>query len=828
MREIEFQVSARTAQLIGRQNVSNAEGAIFELVKNAYDADAKNCLVALIPHYAEIPTYVHRETMFWLNSISSLNLFDYYQPQNSRDTVLVEMPDDARQIFSAELAEIMDLWIIDDGTGMTADVIENQWMVIGTDNKAANTKTRKGRSKTGAKGIGRFALDRLGRDTWLSSRTDDERVEWGVNWDQFENQRTLSEVKALLGEDSLTVKESIIESEYSHVVPVIEEIFDIGSKHTGTAIRVGRLRDQWNENQVESLESSLLSLMPPVEGAREFSVTLHDTREPEKFGAINPSSPTDYDYKLNADFNSKTGIVKFIIHRNEIDMRLVDPDLFEIEELKKRGFNDSSSSANTYQYDKSLEELFNGASEELLESFKSLGDFKFTLYFSKMVVSKKDRHKYPYKSFRSADRKAWYDEYGGVSVFRDTFKVRPYGIRNSQSFDWLSLGQRRSKSPAAISRRGAYRVDPAQVIGILEISRNENPKLDDQSNREGISDSSALKLLKQFLIRIISEFESDRNILFVHLNNLHKAKNQEEQTNQEADKIAADIGKSPSGVSPDQAKTLAESLASRKSQIEALYSELSMMRALSSMGTVLLSFSHELAQLRLTSKDRFRTFSQLLEKYLPSAELSDVKPALNPYHVLTNLAEDDKKVEQWFDFALSSIVSRKRQMLDIDLGGYLEAIKNRWYNLLFSREINLDIYVEPNLLCVINAHEIDFDSIFNNLIVNSKEAFLRSPNIGNRKIKIELLPDVLPGHVRVDYQDSGPGLSPHFSNPHEIFDFNVSTKLDPESGEKSGTGLGMWIMKSVVDEYQGSIAFMSKSELGGFGLSITLPVIEVK
>ena len=168
MREIEFQVSARTAQLIGRQNVSNAEGAIFELVKNAYDADAKNCLVALIPHYAEIPTYVHRETMFWLNSISSLNLFDYYQPQNSRDTVLVEMPDDARQIFSAELAEIMDLWIIDDGTGMTADVIENQWMVIGTDNKAANTKTRKGRSKTGAKGIGRFALDRLGRDTWLS------------------------------------------------------------------------------------------------------------------------------------------------------------------------------------------------------------------------------------------------------------------------------------------------------------------------------------------------------------------------------------------------------------------------------------------------------------------------------------------------------------------------------------------------------------------------------------------------------------------------------------------------------------------------------------
>ena len=43
--EIPFNVSARTARLIGRENVSNAEGAIIELVKNCYDADASEAQI---------------------------------------------------------------------------------------------------------------------------------------------------------------------------------------------------------------------------------------------------------------------------------------------------------------------------------------------------------------------------------------------------------------------------------------------------------------------------------------------------------------------------------------------------------------------------------------------------------------------------------------------------------------------------------------------------------------------------------------------------------------------------------------------------------------
>ena len=48
MKVLPFKVSAKTARLIGRENVSKAEGAIAELVKNAYNADATFCVVAFL------------------------------------------------------------------------------------------------------------------------------------------------------------------------------------------------------------------------------------------------------------------------------------------------------------------------------------------------------------------------------------------------------------------------------------------------------------------------------------------------------------------------------------------------------------------------------------------------------------------------------------------------------------------------------------------------------------------------------------------------------------------------------------------------------------
>jgi hypothetical protein len=142
--QIPFTVSARTARLIGQENFANAEGAIIELVKNSYDADASVCVIIIDP-----------------------------------------VNDSIR--------------ILDNGDGMTESTIRTHWMTIGTDDKKVNFKT-KSRVKTGAKGIGRFALDRLGKSSIMVTKTlESESLVWDVDWNQFENTgAVISDIKATL------------------------------------------------------------------------------------------------------------------------------------------------------------------------------------------------------------------------------------------------------------------------------------------------------------------------------------------------------------------------------------------------------------------------------------------------------------------------------------------------------------------------------------------------------------------------------------------------------------------------------------------------------
>lgn len=63
-RLIGFDVDAYTARLIGRENVSKLEGAVLELVKNAYDADA-NTVCLFISRKAEIVFILWTMELVW-------------------------------------------------------------------------------------------------------------------------------------------------------------------------------------------------------------------------------------------------------------------------------------------------------------------------------------------------------------------------------------------------------------------------------------------------------------------------------------------------------------------------------------------------------------------------------------------------------------------------------------------------------------------------------------------------------------------------------------------------------------------------------------------
>lgn len=55
MEKIKFNVSSKTARLIGRENISDSNGAIIELVKNAYDADADSVYIKFDILFENIP-----------------------------------------------------------------------------------------------------------------------------------------------------------------------------------------------------------------------------------------------------------------------------------------------------------------------------------------------------------------------------------------------------------------------------------------------------------------------------------------------------------------------------------------------------------------------------------------------------------------------------------------------------------------------------------------------------------------------------------------------------------------------------------------------------
>ncbi|ULT25749.1 hypothetical protein KUH03_01755 [Sphingobacterium sp. E70] len=61
MGKIPFKVSARTARLIGRENIATSKGAIIELVKNCSDADSNVCILYFNNKYSEMPHFLNEE-----------------------------------------------------------------------------------------------------------------------------------------------------------------------------------------------------------------------------------------------------------------------------------------------------------------------------------------------------------------------------------------------------------------------------------------------------------------------------------------------------------------------------------------------------------------------------------------------------------------------------------------------------------------------------------------------------------------------------------------------------------------------------------------------
>lgn len=91
-------------------------------------------------------------------------------------------------------------------------------------------------------------------------------------------------------------------------------------------------------------------------------------------------------------------------------------------------------------------------------------------------------------------------EYGNIKVFRDDFRILPYGEMEN---DWLGID---NKHAQAVFRSLGTR----DIIGYVQITKENNPKLKDATNRQGLNeDTPEFHAFKDFIwktIELLQEF----------------------------------------------------------------------------------------------------------------------------------------------------------------------------------------------------------------------------------------------------------------------------------------------------------------------------------
>ncbi|MFA5205949.1 MAG: ATP-binding protein, partial [Lentisphaeria bacterium] len=196
---LNFRVSSGLKTIIGKELITNDFIAVFELVKNSFDAHAKRVNIT----------------------------------------------------FHGLTTDTPKLVIADNGKGMDHDDLLNKWLFVAYSAKKDGTedyrdKIKSSRIHAGAKGIGRFSCDRLGSQLTIYTRRCGVAVgvqRLQVDWSQFERD---------LKEEFISIPVTYTEVESCP--------YDL---QTGTVLEIEGLRDAWDRAKLLDLKHSLERLINP-------------------------------------------------------------------------------------------------------------------------------------------------------------------------------------------------------------------------------------------------------------------------------------------------------------------------------------------------------------------------------------------------------------------------------------------------------------------------------------------------------------------------------------------------------------------------------------
>lgn len=428
-----FTIDAGTIFQIGRESIENVTLAVSEVIKNSYDADASYCHI---------------------------------------------------------IVEKNKVIIYDDGIGMSYENLQNNWLRIGTDNKIKNPFTKKGRRKIGEKGIGRFALNRIGNIIEIYTKTGSESSYLKINFNKFIKGQDLQDIPVELG--------------YFNNNDIDDSYRDLLVSH-GTLIVISDLYEEWDEKLIEKiqLECSKLSSL------NKHYLMVDDNKlifNKEEIADIRKRNNEDnFEIKLFDKKHSKNDdndiiskldeYLKYSLFRMKVnvDTRTMEYHYtFSFHPYEGLGVMDKDK--NVQRGIDIIMDVNKRGRVPLINKDINLGKIEMELFaydFSALV----NRYS-PFKKITPL--KQVVKENGGIKVYRDGQRVYNYG---EPGFDWLELDAKRVNRPGRFLSNNV-------LVGNVYLSRNDTIPLEEKTNREGFIVNKEYNYFKKIVQYIIFEFSS--------------------------------------------------------------------------------------------------------------------------------------------------------------------------------------------------------------------------------------------------------------------------------------------------------------------------------
>ena len=345
MEHMQFKVSSALKDLVGKDLITNDNVAIFELVKNSYDAYATK----------------------------------------------VEI------IFSDN-----EIIIADNGKGMSFDDLKNKWLFLGYSAKKDGTedadnsiKQRSYRDKikrhyAGAKGIGRFSCDRLGKHLSLTTKSENSQTIETiiVDWTDFE----------------VDQKKEFAQIDVEHISQEKgAPIFPLNSE-TGTILKISDLNDEklpWNRKRLLELKRSLEKLINPLSETNDFVIEIICDNEIDEDKRVRDNNGHDRDIVNGILKNSISKILK--LKTTQIDVCLDKNYIYTT--ISDRGVDIYKIRESNTEYTK-------------------LEDVKINLYFLNRSAKNNFTRLMGIEPVN----------YGSIFLFRNGFRIMPFGNTDDDSW----------------------------------------------------------------------------------------------------------------------------------------------------------------------------------------------------------------------------------------------------------------------------------------------------------------------------------------------------------------------------------------------------------